>query len=129
LDENCPQSFREAINLLLCQPFALESGASVIDWYKPYNDIPWTAIYDPMEDNLRNRLQMFIGKFSGPMQEHLLGKTTKPGAKDLLSDASLIKWDNKNNDEIIGKARKLIWVAHNAANGKPVKELLEDFET
>ena len=27
------------------------------DPYATYADIPWTSIYDPMEDNLRNRLQ------------------------------------------------------------------------
>ena len=40
-------------------------------------------------------------------------KGKKP-IKDLLSDFSLIKWDNKNNDDIINKARKLIWVAYNS---------------
>ena len=67
-----------------------------------------------MEDNLRNRLQMFIGKFTDDMQQHLLHQKAKPGANNQLNDYSLIKWDNKNNEEIIGKARKLIWVAHNS---------------
>ena len=59
--------------------------------YKPYNDIPYTAIVDPMEDNLRNRLMMFIGKFSDSCQKNMLaGKTTAP--KDQLTDGSLIKW-------------------------------------
>ena len=34
------------------------------DPYKPYDDIPYTAAIDKMEDNPRNRLLMFIGKFS-----------------------------------------------------------------
>ncbi len=46
----------------------------------------------------------------------------------MLSDASLIKWDNKNDDTIIGKARKLIWVAHNASAGKTAKDFLHDFD-
>ena len=44
-----------------------------------------------MEDNLRNRLMMFIGKFSDSCQKNMLaGKTTAP--KDQLTDGSLIKW-------------------------------------
>ncbi len=104
LDEHCPQAFRDAVEILLGK--ANNPG----DPYKPYDDIPYTAIADRMEDNLRNRLLMFIGKFSDKyIQNERLGKTT--AAKDQLSDASLIKWDNKNNEEIIGKARKLIFVS------------------
>lgn len=121
LDENCPQAFRDAVELLLGK------STNPGDPYKPYEDIPYTAIADKMEDNLRNRLLMFIGKFSPKyIENEKLGKST--GAKDQLSDASLIKWDNKNNEEIIGKARKLIWVAHNATSEKTAIELLKDFD-
>ncbi len=121
LDENCPQSFKDAVKLLLGKQ---ENNT---DPYKPYDDIPYTSAIDKMEDNLRNRLMMFIGKFSDKyIQNERQGKTTN--AKEQLSDASLIKWDNKNDENIIGKARKLIWVAHNAGSGKPVKELLSDFD-
>ncbi|WP_431215157.1 hypothetical protein ACQ86N_10790 [Puia sp. P3] len=81
-----------------------------------------------MEDNLRNRLQMFIGKFTEEMQQHLLHQKPKPGANNLLTDTSLIKWDCKNNEAIINKARKLIWVAHNSNGGKSVEILLKDFD-
>lgn len=109
LDPNCPQGFIDAIEELLGKKG--NSG----DPYKPYLDIPYTAIHDPMEDNLRNRLMMFIGKFSEKfIRDQELGKTTS--AKDQLSDFSLIKWDNKNNETIINKARKLIWVAFNSRN-------------
>lgn len=108
LDPNCPQAFKEGIELVLGKK------NNPGDPYATYSDIPWTSVFDPMEDNLRNRLQMFIGKFTNDMQNHLLGKAKKTEAKKMLSDASLIKWDNKNNEEIINKARKLIWVAHNA---------------
>lgn len=122
LDENCPQAFRDAVELLLGK------STNPGDPYKPYEDIPYTAIADKMEDNHRNRLLMFIGKFSPKyIENEKLGKST--GAKDQLSDASLIKWDNKNNEEIIGKARKLIWVAHNAVSGKTAIELLKGFDT
>ena len=121
LDENCPEAFKEAVKMLLGRQ---ENNT---DPYKPYDDIPYTSAIDKMEDNLRNRLMMFIGKFSDKyIQNEKLGKTTN--AKEQLSDASLIKWDNKNDENIIGKARKLIWVAHNAVSGKTAKELLNDFE-
>jgi len=124
MDENCPKAFKDAVHMLLGKPFALKSGESLVDYYKPYDDIPYTAAIDRMEDNLRNRLLMFIGKFSDKYAK--MGEKTP--AKDMLMDASLIKWDNKNNEDIIGKARKLIWVSHNAASGKSSTELLFDFE-
>ncbi len=121
LDVNCPEAFKDAVKLLLGRQ---ENNT---DPYKPYDDIPYTSAIDKMEDNLRNRLMMFIGKFSDKyVQNEKSGKTTN--AKEQLSDASLIKWDNKNDENIIGKARKLIWVAHNAASGKTAKELFADFD-
>ena len=66
-----------------------------------------------MEDNGRNRLMMFIGKFSETCQKNMLsGKSTSP--KEQLSDGSLIKWENKNNPRILRIARELIWVAYNS---------------
>lgn len=127
LDPNCPQAFKEAIELVLGKK------NNPGDPYATYSDIPWTSVFDPMEDNLRNRLQMFIGKFTNDMQQHLLGKSTLPSPGKQLSDYNLIKWENKNDETIINKARKLIWVAHNAVNASEEKqsaqELLADFDT
>ena len=109
LDENCPQAFKDAVQHIL-NP-ADDKITNLI--YKPYADIPYTAVEDPMEDNLRNRLMMFIGKFSERCQENMRkGKSTTP--KEQLSDSSLIKWENKNNPRILRMARELIWVAYNA---------------
>lgn len=131
LDENCPQSFLDAVEILLGsakKPLSEQGFAT--DPYKPYDDIPYTAAIDKMEDNSRNRLLMFIGKYSDEFSRNeKAGKTTASGKQ--LSDASLIKWDNKNNGNIIGKARKLIWVAHNStttANPPSAKELLSEFD-
>ncbi len=121
LDELCPQAFKDAVQILLGK----EKNTG--DPYKPYDDIPYTAAIDKMDDNLRNRLLMFIGKYSDEFaRNEKVGKTT--ASKNQLSDSSLIKWDNKNNEEIIRKARKLIWVAHNASSGSNAKELLADFD-
>ncbi|MBN8676638.1 MAG: DUF1156 domain-containing protein [Chitinophagales bacterium] len=134
LDPHCPPAFRDAVELLLGK--AHNPG----DPYRPYADIPWTAIYDPMEDNLRNRLQMFIGRFSAEAEQAMLLKRPSPPAGKMLADSSLIKWDNKNNEDILNIARKLIWVAHNSLSflreaKEPTKqplptaaELLADFD-
>lgn len=121
-DAACPKAFCDAVEELL------GAGSNPGDPYKPYDNIPYTKIVDPMEDTLRNRLLMFIGKFSDKyIQNERLGKKTD--AKDQLSDASLIKWDNKNDEDIIGKARKLIWVAHNAKNGSTAGDILAEFNS
>lgn len=109
LDENCPQAFCDAVQAIL----APTDNKTRWGEYKPYADIPYTAVYDPMEDNLRHRLMMFIGKFSPTYEENMKhGKATSP--KDQLSDASLIKWENKNNPKILRMARELLFVAYNA---------------
>ena len=102
LDENCPQAFKDAVASLL-------KGSL----YKPYDDIPYTSVIDRMDDNLRHRLMMFIGKFSNKCQANMIaGKSTSPA--DQLAEGSLIKWENKNNEAVLGIARKLIWVAFHA---------------
>ncbi len=127
LDENCPQQFREAIELLLgSAKMPLKDHGIPSDAYKPYDDIPYTAAFDKMEDNSRNRLMMFIGKFSNEYSiNEKAGKTT-PTAK-LISDYSLIKWENKDNEVILSKARKLIWVANNAKADISLSALLQDY--
>ena len=112
LDERCPQAFRDAVKKLLADSA-----------YKPYKDIPYTAIEDEMPDNLRNRLMMLIGKFSDTYVKN--GKSGKQTpANEQLSAASLVKWDNKNNEILLNIARKLIWVAFHSA-----KDNALDFET
>ena len=104
LDENCPEAFKYAIEYLL------NTGYGKLH-YKPYKDIPYTSIVDEMEDNHRNRLMMFIGKFSDTCQTNMIaGKATSP--KEQLDDWSLIKWENKNNPKILRLARELIFVAY-----------------
>lgn len=99
---HCPPAFVDAVKDLLKGP-----------QYKPYDDIPFTPAIDPLEDNARNRLLMFIGKFSDEfVRAERQGK--KVASKDQLSGHSLIKWESKNDERILNIARKLIWVSHNA---------------
>ena len=103
LDENCPKAFIDAVEDILMH----------LSQYRPYKDIPYTPAYDPMEDNQRHRLMMFIGKFSDKCQRNMLqGIATSPA--DQIDAGSLVKWENKNNPEVIDRAQKLIWVAYNA---------------
>lgn len=100
LDPECPQAFCDAVqDLLANNPL-----------YAPYPDIPYTSIYDPMPDNLRNRLLMFIGKFLP--KNMLAGKTTP--SKDQVQEGCLIKWESKNDPTVLRLARLLIWVAYNS---------------
>jgi adenine-specific DNA methylase len=122
LDPNCPLAFREAVDYLL------GPNTNPTDPYKPYDDIPFTSAIDPMADNARNRLLMFIGKFSDRyIQDQKTGRKTSSG--NMLSAQSLIKWESKNNETILNKARKLIWVAHNAEKtSQSLTNLLADFD-
>lgn len=125
MDENCPIQFVEAIELLLGKKIGNFS-----DVYKPYDDIPFTSAIDKMEDNNRNRLLMFIGKFSDEfLVNEKTGKQTSVGKQ--LSDYSLIKWENRTNESILNIARKLIWVSHHCKNNKKsrkLNEILADFD-
>lgn len=112
-DKLCPKAFKDAIRELLCNN----------PLYAPYPDIPYTAVHDPMPDNLRNRLLMFIGKFSPVCQENMLkGKNTP--SKQQLNEGCLIKWESKNDKVVLTKARKLIWTAYNAEQN-PDKSFIE----
>lgn len=118
LDERCPQAFKDAVDDLLKS-----------DVYKPYDDIPYTTVVDKMEDTPRHRLMMFIGKFSDKCQKNMIaGKSTSPAEQ--LSAGSLIKWENKNNEAVLGIARKLIWVAYNADKDASLsyERLSKDFD-
>lgn len=118
LDENCPKAFKDAVADLLKS-----------DIYKPYDDIPYTTVVDKMDDTPRHRLMMFIGKFSDKCQKNMIaGKTTSPAEQ--LSAGSLIKWENKNNEAVLGIARKLIWVAYNADKDASLsyERLSKDFD-
>ena len=119
LDADCPQAFREAVqDLLETNPL-----------YAPYPDIPYTAVYDPMPDNLRNRLLMFIGKFSADCQQNMLkGKSTP--AKDQIQEGCLIRWESRNDKTVLALARKLIWVAYNAEQRPEAtyRELAAEFD-
>lgn len=111
-DANCPPVFRAAVAHLL------GPGQNPGDPYQPYDDIPYTAAVDRLDDTLRNRLLMFVGKFSATFAANeKAGRKTN--AKEQLAPASLVRWESKNDPAIIGRARRLIWVAYNALSTPP----------
>jgi adenine-specific DNA methylase len=120
LDPACPPVFVEAINILLKNKV-----------YQPYEDIPFTAVADKMEDNPRNRLLCFIGKFSDEFVTAEKNGAKLPPSKKKLSAHSLIKWESKNDERILTIARKLIYVAHNAKQGQEGADagaMMRDYE-
>ena len=119
LDANCPKAFCDAVQDLLANN----------QLYSPYPDIPYTAIYDPMPDTLRNRLLMFIGKFSHQCQLNMLAGKSTP-SKDQIQEGCLIKWESKNDPVVLRLARLLIWVAYNAERRPEAsyKELATEFD-
>jgi putative DNA methylase len=121
-DSNCPSAFREAVELILGKSAGI-SG----DPYLPYDDIPYTSAVDRLDDTPRNRLLMFVGKFSDTFaRNEKAGRVT--ASKDMINVHSLVRWESKNDEAIIGRARRLIWVAHNATQGKSATTLLQDFD-
>lgn len=119
LDANCPKAFCDAVQDLL----------ATNQLYAPYPDIPYTAIYDPMPDTLRNRLLMFIGRFSHLCQLNMLAGKSTP-SKDQIQEGCLIKWESKNDPIVLRLARLLIWVAYNAERRPEAsyKELATEFD-
>ncbi len=120
LDANCPKAFREAVRDLLASD----------SLYVPYSNIPYTSVYDSMPDNLRNRLLMFIGKFSDIYQKNIqIGKSTP--AKDQIQKGCLIRWESRNDKGVLNIARKLIWVAYNAESHPEItyRKLAAEFDT
>lgn len=98
-DDRCPEEFKKAIDLLLAG-----------DIYKRTNKDGNLG-----QTSRRERLLRFIGGFSHKYQEcSKLGKKCPP--KNQLSDFSLIKWENRLNEEVLNKARKLLWVSHDPKN-------------
>jgi len=127
-DPECPAAFRDLSAKLLRDeiPYALRfvaarrSSIPDPDPYKPYDDVP---------DTLRNRLLMFVAKWSRQALDFEKGRTSKePKPDQLLDDRSLVKWetsdpDNPQGQEILRVARELV----RAANGGEPPTVLDPF--
>ncbi|GIV04313.1 MAG: hypothetical protein KatS3mg015_3143 [Fimbriimonadales bacterium] len=116
-DPRCPAEFRAAVERHLKAQVPAElkyyrRGEQIHrdeDPYRPYEGMP---------DTLRNRLLMFIAKWSPESLAFEAGKARKaPDPKYLLDDRSLVKWEtsdpeNPQGREVLRIARELVKVAH-----------------
>lgn len=116
-DPRCPAEFRGAVERLLKKQVPVElkyydRGPNKIPDEDPYRP------YEGMPDTLRNRLLMFIAKWSPETLAFEAGKREKaPAPKELLDDRSLVKWEtsdpeNAQGREVLRLARELVKVAH-----------------
>lgn len=127
-DTRCPADFRAAVerHLRTNVPADLKhyrrgrESHRDEDPYRPYEGIP---------DTLRNRLLMFVAKWSPESLAFEAGKRKKAAApKELLDDRSLVKWEisdpeNAQGREVLRIARELVKVAH----GSEVPTVLDPF--
>ncbi len=116
-DPICSDNFKKAVKRLLkthipSQLRYYTRKRDVIrddDPYKPYSGIP---------DNLRNRLLMFIAKWSPEsISFEEGGSGSKPAPKMLLDDRSLVKWEtcdpqNPQGIEVLRIAGELVRIAN-----------------
>jgi len=85
--------------------------------------------YEGMEDSLRNRLMMFVAKWSKEWLDFDRGQSkTKPKPELMLDDRSLVKWETCDPANVAGQ--KILWVARElvrAANGGQVPTMIDPF--
>lgn len=127
-DPRCPEDFRATVerHLKTHVPAALKhfrrgrEDRRDEDPYHPYEGIP---------DTLRNRLLMFVAKWSPESIAFEAGKAKKePDPKYLLDDRSLVKWETSDPDNRVGRevlriARELV----RAASGNQPPTVLDPF--
>ncbi len=127
-DQRCPADFRAAVerHLRTHVPELLKHyrrGKKDRRDEDPYHP------YDGIKDTLRNRLLMFIAKWSPEALAFEAGKRKSPASpKELLDDRSLVKWETSDPDNVQGLAvlriaRELVRVAH----GGNVPTVLDPF--
>ena len=116
-DPRCPADFRAAVRRYLDThvPEELKSYVRGRD-HRPDAD-PYRP-YDGVEDTPRNRLLMFIAKWSPESLEFEAGVSDKPATpKELLDDRSLVRWEtsdpeNNQGQEVLRIAGEFVRIAH-----------------
>jgi len=116
-DSRCPADFRAAVERHL----KTQVPAELKHYYRgrqSHRDEGPYRPYDGMPDTPRNRLLMFIARWSPESLAFEAGKARKePEPKYLLDDRSLVKWEtsdpeNAQGREVLRIARELVTVAH-----------------
>lgn len=116
-DARCPTAFSDSAERLLRTEIPGElryysRGRDAVkddDPYRPYHGV---------EDTLRNRLLMFIARWSAEYLEFEAGKRSNPPRPpEVLDKRCLVKWEtsdleNRQGREVLRIARELVRVAH-----------------
>ncbi|MEW6307571.1 MAG: DUF1156 domain-containing protein [Bacillota bacterium] len=116
-DPRCPADFRAAVERHLKTHVPAELRYYLRGRHSHRDEDPYRP-YDGMPDTLRNRLLMFIAKWSPESLTFEAGKRKNaPVPKELLDDRSLVKWEtsdpeNAQGQEILRIARQLVKAAH-----------------
>lgn len=128
-DPNCPDEFKRAVEKYL----KTDVPPELRKYYRRRNEVihdkdPYRP-YEGMDDTLRNRLLMFIAKWSSEAIAFESGKSGKePKPAELLDDRSLVKWEtsdpgNPQGREILRVARELIKTAYACLSGRQGGEM------
>ncbi|HVA49580.1 MAG TPA: DUF1156 domain-containing protein [Pirellulales bacterium] len=134
---DCPADFRAAVERHL--------KSDVADVLKSYRRGRQTHLdpdpyrpYAGQPDTLRNRLMMFVAKWSPEWLAFDAGQSTsEPKPERLLDDRSLVKWETSGPTIKVGSrempnevGRKVLWIARElvrVANGGAVPTVLDPF--
>jgi adenine-specific DNA methylase len=127
-DPRCQASFRAAVesHLKTHVPAVLKNYRRGRENHR--DEDPYRP-YEGMTDTLRNRLLMFVAKWSPESLAFEAGKRKNaPAPKELLDDRSLVKWEtsdpeNPQGREVLRIARELVKVAH----GGEIPTVLDPF--
>jgi putative DNA methylase len=114
---DCPKEFRDAVSRLLKDriPSTLRAHRDKRSWV---TDVDPYRPYDGIEDTPRNRLLMFIARWSSKKIAFDAGKIDEvPAVKEILDDRCLAKWEtsdpeNQQGQEVLRIARELITIAN-----------------
>ena len=117
-DPQCPQDFQATVERCLQThvPGILKHYRRGRNSHR--DEAPYRP-YEGIQDTLRNRLLMFIAKWSPESLEFDAGNRKNPAPpKLLLDDRSLVKWETSDPEnaqglEVLRIARELVRVAHN----------------
>lgn len=127
-DPRCPADFRSAVKRYL-HTHVPEQLKHYLRGREHRRDEDPYRPYEGVEDTPRNRLLMFIAKWSPESLEFEAGARPKAAdPKELLDDRSLVKWETSDPETLQGReilriAQELVRIAH----GGDVPTVLDPF--
>ena len=108
-DPGCPKEFSAVAAKLLRDAVPKSLQFTTAGKYRIPDPDPYRP-YEGMPDTLRNRLLMFVAKWSRVALDFETGKTTNaPRPAELLDERSLVKWET--SDPTNGQGREVLRIA------------------